>query len=285
LDISYIKEFIEMAKICNYTAAADSLYITQSTLYKHIKALELEIGEPLFEREGKHIKISKCGKKFLPYAQRILSAAELFMNEVKKERSDAMKVIDVFTQYYIMDIVQSFRQKFPTYMVHIHNMHDTVPNEQMDIFFMCNLNDLENKYDSMIYTTDKMAVVLYPSHPLACRESILLEELKNEDFIAITDDKSSYSTASICEQAGFTPRVVMNANFGSEVAGLVSEGLGIALLFKKLIMNREIRVVLVDIEPQLECTISVCWRNNEKLSEPAKRFVEFLNEVKKGKNW
>ena len=61
MEIDYVNEFLVLAKVLNYSDAADRLFISQSSLFKHIKALETELGVPLFEKDGKFIVLSKYG--------------------------------------------------------------------------------------------------------------------------------------------------------------------------------------------------------------------------------
>ena len=48
MEVRYIREFVVLCECMNYSQAAEKLYISQSVLSKHIKALEKDIGAPLF---------------------------------------------------------------------------------------------------------------------------------------------------------------------------------------------------------------------------------------------
>ena len=71
MEINYLKEFVVLAQTGNFMEAADILYVSQSTLSKHIKSMELELGVPLFDRTTRKVTISKFGELLLPYAQQI----------------------------------------------------------------------------------------------------------------------------------------------------------------------------------------------------------------------
>ena len=62
MDINYFKEFVVLAQTGNFMEAADILYSSQSTLSKHIKSMESELGVPLFDRTTRKVKISKYGQ-------------------------------------------------------------------------------------------------------------------------------------------------------------------------------------------------------------------------------
>lgn len=72
MEINYIKEFVVLADKRNYMEAAESLFISQSSLSKHIKALKTEIGFMLFDRTTRKIKLNEYGETFLIYAKQIV---------------------------------------------------------------------------------------------------------------------------------------------------------------------------------------------------------------------
>ena len=63
-----IREFVFLANINNFQEAADALYISQSTLSRHIQSLENELQNKLFDRTTRSVQLSEFGKFFLPYA-------------------------------------------------------------------------------------------------------------------------------------------------------------------------------------------------------------------------
>ena len=73
MEIEYIKEFVVLAETENYLEAAESLFISQSTLSKHIKIIEKELDVQLFDRTTRKVHLNKYGKMFLKYAKVPLS--------------------------------------------------------------------------------------------------------------------------------------------------------------------------------------------------------------------
>lgn len=71
MNTSYFREFTVLAEVKNYWEAAERLYINQSTLSKHIKSMENELGILLFDRSTRHVELTRYGKALLPYARSI----------------------------------------------------------------------------------------------------------------------------------------------------------------------------------------------------------------------
>lgn len=70
MTLSQIMYFLAVVKYKTFTQASDELYISQSSLSKQIKALELELGHTLFNREAKENTLTAEGERFLVYANK-----------------------------------------------------------------------------------------------------------------------------------------------------------------------------------------------------------------------
>lgn len=67
MNTEYLKEFVVLAETKNLGEASDHLYMNQSTLSKHIKSLENELGINLFLRTTRRVELTNYGQTFLPY--------------------------------------------------------------------------------------------------------------------------------------------------------------------------------------------------------------------------
>src|SRR5215203_554236 len=68
--------FLAVARLGNLSRAAEEMYLTQPTLTARIKALEEELGDPLFVRTSRGMRVTEAGREFLPYAERIVGEFE-----------------------------------------------------------------------------------------------------------------------------------------------------------------------------------------------------------------
>lgn len=64
MDIQWLREFLALSKTLNYRACAEKLFISQSTLSKHISAIEQELGAQLFVRDTKSVRLTEEGRLF-----------------------------------------------------------------------------------------------------------------------------------------------------------------------------------------------------------------------------
>src|SRR5437762_6185229 len=71
-----VQAFIEVARSGNVSRAAEALYVTQPALTARIQALEKELGEALFVRTGRGVRLTDAGRVFLPNAERAVQAVD-----------------------------------------------------------------------------------------------------------------------------------------------------------------------------------------------------------------
>lgn len=289
MDIIYIKEFLVLAEICNYSRAADILFISQSSLFNHIKILESGVGVPLFKRSGKVIVLSEYGQIFLPYARTIVDAMDSYARDVAEKQQDNKQTVRIGTQYRITDLIKEFKIHHNNYVLYTMDsvsVEESLYKQSCELVFARNLQDTEDKFHKEPYVEDSMAAVLYRSHPLAGRNSIRVQELRKDDFVMISPlGKKESLGYAMCKEAGFVPKVVMTSMTGSDVTRLVNDEFGISILLKNTVISENLdNVVAVDFEPKENCDISICWRKDIILSKGARQLLEFVKNrnVKSG---
>ena len=83
MDTQQITAFIAVAETSSFTLAAERLYLTQPAISKRINLLEQFLGNRLFDRIGKKIKLTEAGQILMPHAKKILREIEDTRNAVQ----------------------------------------------------------------------------------------------------------------------------------------------------------------------------------------------------------
>ncbi len=290
MDLNYLKEFVTLADIGNYLEAADRLYISQSALSRHIKAMEEELGICLFDRSTRKISLTRFGELFYPYALKITDLrsqyqADLF--EYKKNISGTLSIgsIPAMAQYKIVDLLVRFQKQYPQYPLNlIENdslkLIDMVYNNKLELAFIrSNVKDHPD-FVQIPYAKDQLIAVMPASHPFAERASLRLPELASETILLLSSDTFMHQLCvGECCKSGFDPRIGYTGNRSENILAMVEKGAGIALLTRNPILplkNRNLSIV--KIEPQILTWISLIYRKDKKLSLPAEQFIDMMKE-------
>ncbi|MGI6072953.1 MAG: LysR family transcriptional regulator [Lachnospiraceae bacterium] len=93
MQIEYLEEFITVATLENFSRAALFHFVSKSTLSKHIKHMENELGFPLFSRNSHYVSLTENGKIILAAAKTVVSEWKSAMAQVlpppQKKRTSA----------------------------------------------------------------------------------------------------------------------------------------------------------------------------------------------------
>jgi len=286
MDIDYLKEFIILAQTENFLEAADLLYSSQSTLSKHLKNLETELGVQLFDRTTRKVIISKYGQTLLPFAEQIVSLHDQFTMEIKRIYDVNQDVLNLGTipamaEYDITDVIVNFKKIQPKSIVNViqggsTEMKEMLRQRKCDVAFIRFTEDSDNDIVKIPFTTDSLVAVLPTSHPLAKQKVISLKLLANENLVLSEKHTMLYQLSyDACKNCGFEPKVIYSDHKYENILDFVTKGMGIALMMKKLAVHSPLQpVAIVEITPTVITNINLCYLMNATLSDAARHFIE-----------
>lgn len=262
MNLTNIRYFVEAARCENFTKAAGNLYIAQPNLSKHIAVLENEIGTKLFSRENRAVRLTPAG---LSLYERLKDVPELVESAVEQARAigraDSGKLsLGILEGQNANEIMLKRLERFA----------EAYPNVDLRMErdgFRQLRRGLENGYYDMIITlsfetmdmTDVRSVTIFrqlgtiainKKNPKAWARNLSLEQLKDEDFVAISPEESprGYEVfIAQCAAFGFTPRVTYMSRSTESTLLCVEAGMGIALLDQntRLEASRDVRIVAI----------------------------------------
>ena len=291
MDIDYIHEFVVLADTGNYMEAADKLFLTQSSLTRHIQKLEADLGVLLFDRSTRHIELNKYGNLFMPYARQISQLQKeyttTFCNELNRERGTIrIGAIPVMAQYQITDILARFQQENRNFMLDIQEadslkLIQMLRDEEIDFAVIRESDDASSAFCKIPITQDTLAALMPAGHPLAVKDHIELKQLYRYSFLLLGRDTFMYSLCvRECRSAGFEPHIAFTSNRGDNIIGLVSKGMGVGLLTKRPVMSaNHSEIAVVDILPAITTTISLAYLPGKKLTAPQQQLVKIFESL------
>lgn len=121
MDLDQIKTFDRIAQDLSFTKAAARLNVTQATVSMRMRALEDLLGVPLFHR-GRKVALTDQGMTFLPYARRILSAAQEAREALRRSERGRVAIVSLrsLVSPLITDSLVRFQDRHPNVDVIVH---------------------------------------------------------------------------------------------------------------------------------------------------------------------
>ena len=297
MNLNYFREFTVLAETRNYWEAAERLFLNQSTLSKHIKAMETELGVSLFDRTTRRVTLTEFGQTLLPYARSITELHSEYTTALLQKQNQSMGVVNLgsvssMKQYHITDLVSEYQAAFPDYNIHVLE-NDSQYLKQMLLSKRCDLaflrDPVENAGDKdplvrIPYSTDHLVAVMECHNPLAQKEILSLKDLEQEKLCFIKKHTILYNLCyKACQEAGFIPNIVYDSHYMGSILDMILKSGCVGLLTNMHVEHIRARnangpLKILPIEPRITTQVSLCYLENEPLSDGAAAFVEFFKE-------
>ena len=241
MEMTQLRTFKEVAETLNFTRASERLGLTQSAVSHQIKALEEELGEPLFIRAKRGVKLSQAGKAALDHVQRILDETESLRERIGgHEAKHAGRVrAAAATQAFVhlfAPLFEAFMRSHPGIEV---SFRTTVSTEQTIADILNGAADVGFAsiavYSPALSVTklfeDELLLVVGRDHRLAKKTDVEPAELENERLILFERGASiRRATDEFFTSVGVRPGFALESNDTYFIKLMVEHGLGISLL-------------------------------------------------------
>ena len=206
---------IAIADANSINQAAQSLFISQSSLSTSIRKLEQEIGITIFRRTNRGVKVTPEGEEFLVYARQIMDQYRL-AEEKYVEKKDVKKSFSVSSQHYtfavkaFIELAKQFsidEYAFGIYECKTAEIIENVKSykSELGVLYIDDFNrDIlmkildENELDFTELFRCSTYVFLAKSHPLSYRETLSLEDL--EPYPCLSFDQGQSQAFYLAEE-------------------------------------------------------------------------------------
>jgi len=243
----------------SYTEAAKALFMTQPAVSMQVKQMELQIGLPLFDRDGKKVSPTQAGHELLYYAENIrqqLEEAAQVMEELKGLKRGKLHLTMASTaNYFAPQLIAAFHHECPDAQVTLDVSNRTGLLNALDH----NITDLvimgrppqNTQLTGIPFIDNPLVVIAAPSHPLVNRDHIALSEVADEPFIVRERDSGTRIAIErffAKHDLQLTTGMEMNRSEAIKQAVMAELGLGIVSLHTidmELALNR---LVILNVE-------------------------------------
>ncbi|PRW63251.1 LysR family transcriptional regulator [Actinopolyspora mortivallis] len=226
-------------------AAAETLFLTPSAVSQQLTALEHEAGQELLVRSGRRVRLTAAGELLAEHAKNVLAElerAEASMAacaEGSVGRVEVAAFASAITRV-VAPSIAALRARSPGITVLVrdaeaHNSLLMLLSGETDIAismeYSATARSDEQRLTRRALYTEPFDAVLPPDHPLCARQTVTVEELDGDDWIApLPDNPCREVTQTRCSDAGFSPRITHVSDDFHAVVALVAAGTGVALV-------------------------------------------------------
>lgn len=235
-------EFLILSKTLNYSKAAETLYISQSILTRHIQELEKELDTRLFARNTHGVSLTYAGSILAGRAEQLIEKCD---NAVSLAHISGLSImgsvkiacsLELSYAAHLQIFFQRFSGRYPNIQLIFDVKTEGTPADLLldyDIVFTpCEYTNLSPEIQSQLIARHGIYVVLPPEHPLLSKSLIHMRELSGETLIVpfATEYFGPYAGNLLAVQKHTRGNInyIKTANLPSALF-LVASGRGIAL--------------------------------------------------------
>lgn len=198
MDVKALRTFLTLSKTLNYPRAAEMLNFAPSTLNRHIRLMEEELGVRLFEKNGRWLTMTPAGQSFVGYAQKMVETYEDALRNVgmQQENADRLSVggCEIVLTQCMADVFSAFvsnmpRARLSPFTSANAGVPDLIKNGAADVgfYYTADPTTAEGLCDTLLFK-ENICIVAAPNHPFAQRKKLHYEDLSGAAFVHTHDD-------------------------------------------------------------------------------------------------
>lgn len=287
-----IECFLAVARLGNVSRAAEEMFLTQPTLTARLKGLEEEVGDQLFVRTSRGMRLTEAGKEFLPHAERMVGSFTEGKRRVAelREASGGQLVLGASPgvgTYALPGLLERFTAAHPRVSVTVRTGHseailEMTLREEVQLGLTRAMRHPE--IESLALYEDELVLVVDPGHRFTQRGSADLDEIGRERLIFFDHDSSYYQqTQSMFRDASIRGLRTMEVDNIEAAKRMVEHRLGVAFLPRTAVVRSVAagNLVLVSVEdgPEMRRSIAALKRRDVPASGPVAAFLEIAGTL------
>jgi len=240
MEMQQLRYVVAVARTGNFSRAAEQCHVSQPSLSQQIQKLEDELGERLFDRLKREVRLTPHGEVFLRRAMRVLDEVDAALREAK-DAGELLRgtlrlgVLPTIAPYLLPSVMADFAEKFPGVEVIVHE--DTTA-QLLKLLVSCEIEfalasrpieDERLEIDDLF--GEELLLALPPGHSLNRKRTIRVADLEGERFILMKDGHClGDQVLGFCERREMRPTISFRSAQLETIQSLVCAGLGVSLI-------------------------------------------------------
>ncbi|WP_053714316.1 LysR family transcriptional regulator [Saccharothrix sp. NRRL B-16348] len=240
MELRQLEYFVAVAEECHFTRAARRMHVAQSGLSASIRALEVELGAPLFVRSTRQVELTQAGRALLVEARRVLGTIDAARDAVAAVQgllrgSLAVGSIQCLHAVHLPAVLARFHELHPGVELRLRQagsgeLVDLVRAGRLDLAFVTS-GGVGDDLSVSTLSSEPLVLACAPELPFAERGSVRLAELAGQPFV---DFNPGWGTRDDVDRAlataGVDRKVAVEVNDVHSLLDFVGFGLGVALV-------------------------------------------------------
>lgn len=279
--------FLKVYEYKSIKKAAEDLFVSSQGLSKTIKNLESELGVELFTRTARGVEPTIHAHNLKRRAKIIITEFDNIRNDMFLESevtTTVLRVLSTFSmlKYLTLDFIQDFYVQYPNIRLNIVEypegpIENMLKEEQVEIAFLSAPVDTIN-FEAKFYVSHKNSLIIHKNNPLAQKEYITFEDLKDIPIAVNGRDFNTYhNSINLWLKNGVTPNVILETSEENLIHEVARRNLGIGISLDFIAQAHKSYDTVIRPVPDKSCgkDVYLVKKVGKKLSKEAQCFEDF----------
>lgn len=290
LNVIALRYFVETVRLSSFTAAAQSLGVSQSTVSKMIKNLEDQMGEQLIIRNGKPLLLSDTGRVLYEKGATVIDALlhlEKEVHEIQALRKGRVHIgIPPMINLLFTDVMKHFREQYPNIALHIQEqpgpaIEQLVAKDELDLGFSIAPIDQYLPVVGQAVASYPVYAIFTPELLPRSKSGLSLTQVVKKPLLLLNDD---FGLTRLLRQRfakeQLQPRIYAQSSQWDWLISMAQAGLGVALLPEPFCQRlpETLTYRLIEESEPLFWQVVLLW-NGRYLSQAARAWLECCQDL------
>jgi LysR family transcriptional regulator, cyn operon transcriptional activator len=283
MNFKHLRAFVNIADAGGFARAATRLNLSQPALSRQIHALEMDLSVRLFDRVGRHVRLTSEGEELLRCSRRLLAEAESLGERARILKGGETGILRVGATPQVIEnllakFLMRYRRRHPGVEIHIVEdggvrLNSRLARGDVNLALMATGGRFESR---LLYPMHALAA-MSPKHRLGRRATLEIADLADEPLLLLSRDFGSREWFdAACSLAHVHPRVLLESSAPHTLISLAATGYGIAIVPS----NAQVPRGAVQAAPLVHRGVSVgkwavvAWDSERFVPPYAAQFVE-----------
>ncbi|MEX0617882.1 MAG: HTH-type transcriptional activator IlvY [Pseudohongiellaceae bacterium] len=286
--IKDLRIFLDLAKSLHFGRTSKHWHVSASSLTRLIQKLEDEVGEALFERDNRTVRLTPVGELFRAFAQDTTSAWETLSSRVQQQAGTLRGNLSVFcsvtaSYYFLQELLDEFRAHYPQVEIQLHTGDtaltiERILSEHEDIGIAARPDRIPGNLMFKPIGTSPLVFIAATGGPLQTRVNHCLESggLLPWGELPMVVSETGLGRSRVDDwfrNQGIKPRIYAQVTGNEAIVSMVRLGFGIGVVPQLVVEHSPMRgkVAVLPLKPALEpFLIGICTLRR-KLGNPTIR--------------
>jgi len=275
MDFKDLSQFVVLADTLHYGQAAQKCHTSASTISRVVQRLEDELGQQLFERDRREVRLTGAGSDFKEFAERTLEQYQQFQRQLNTQASELQGELSLYCSVtasysFLSDLLRAFRERYPKVDIRLRTGDaaqavDMALNGEVDIAIAARPDQLSSRLAFKPITQVPLAFIA-PNQPGAVADALAQTEVQWQNVPMILSEQglARIRVERWFKQLGKKPNIYGQVSGHEAIVAMVALGFGVGVVPELVLTNSPIaeKVRVLSVTPELEpFSVGLCVVN------------------------